>query len=344
VAEPKDVLDEAYELYDAAHIEEALDLVRPLLSRQGALQHEQRLSLLRLVGRCSLELGDYERARQAFDAAARIAPDLDRLDLAVTLFYLCRFDEAEMLLETLPIYPEIEGEVYWYRGLLAERRADFERADSLFRRAARLDAKRFIVPQRIEENEVRDVYDSVLEEFPPDMRSAAIEVPVLIEDLPSDEVLEDSAGRLHPLILGLYSGIPLDRKSTMAPAPEVDRIILFRRNIAKISHSREDLQRELRQTLIHEIGHHFGLSDEELEDRGRWHRPRTVLSVLWVLFVLSIRGHGPSRFPLGFVVGRPGVPRRLGGAGVEREADDGGGIEDRLASRRPMAEEGGRRE
>lgn len=268
MAEPKDLLDEAYELYDAAHIEEALDLVRPLLSRQASLHHEQRLSLLRLVGRCSLELGDYERARQAFDAAARIAPELDRLDLAITLFYLCGFDEAEMIFETLSIYPDIEGEVYWYRGLLAERRGDFERADSLFRRAARLDAKRFVVPQRIEENDVRDVYDSVLEEFPNEMRKVALEVPVLIEDLPSDEVLESAGGRLHPLILGLYAGTPLDRKSALSPAPDVDRIVLFRRNIAKIAHSREDLRRELRTTLIHEIGHHFGLSDEELEDRG----------------------------------------------------------------------------
>jgi len=268
VAEAKDLLDEAYELYDAAHIEEALDLVRPLLSRQSSLNHDQRLSLLRLVGRCSLEFGDYERARQAFDTAARIAPDLDRLDLAITLFYLCRFDETEMIFETLPAYPEIEAELYWYRGLLAERRADFERADSLFRRAARLDSKRFIVPPKIDENEVRDTYDAVLEEFPPDMRSAALEVPVLIEELPSDEVLESAIGRLHPLMLGMYAGTPLDRKSSLTPDPEVDRIVLFRRNIAKLCHNREDLHRELRQTLIHEIGHHFGLSDEELEERG----------------------------------------------------------------------------
>lgn len=268
VPEPKELLDEAYELYDAAHIEEALDLVRPLLSRQGALNHDHRLSLLRLVGRCSLELGDYERARQAFDTAARIAADLDRLDLAITLFYLCRVDEAEMILETLPPYPEIEAEVYWYRGLLAERHGDYDRADSLFRRASRLDPKRFVVPQKIEENEVRDVYDAVIEEFPPDMRTTALEVPVLIEELPSDEVLESTGNRLHPLILGMYSGTPLDRKSTMTPDPDVDRIVLFRRNIAKISHSREDLRRELRQTLLHEIGHHFCLSDEDLEERG----------------------------------------------------------------------------
>jgi len=268
VSEPKDVLDEAYELYDAAHIEEAMDLVRPLLSRQASLNHDHRLSLLRLFGRCSLELGDYERARQAFDSAARIAPDLDRLDLAISLFYLCRFDETEMILETLQVYPEIEAEVYWYRGLLCERRGDFDRADSLFRRAARLDPKRFIVPPKIDENEVRDVYDAVMEELPHEMRTAALEVSVLIEELPNDEMLESAEGRLHPLMLGMYSGVPLDRKSTLTPSPDVDRIVLFRRNIAKLAHNREDLRRELRQTLIHEIGHHFGLSDEELEERG----------------------------------------------------------------------------
>lgn len=269
VSDPKDVLDEAYALYDAAHVEEALDLIRPLLSRQGNLSHENRLSLLRLIGRCSLELGDYERARQAFDAAARIAADLDRLDLAITLFYLSRFEEVEILLGTIPAYPETEAEVYWYQGLLAERRGDFERADSLFARAARLDPRRFVVPQKLDDGEVRNIFDSIIEDLPPEIRSVAFEVPVLVEELPSDEVLETAGGKLHPLVLAMYSGAPQDeRKPAMTPDPENDRIVLFRRNIAKFAHNRDDLRRELRNTILHEIGHHFGLSEEEIEEFG----------------------------------------------------------------------------
>jgi predicted Zn-dependent protease with MMP-like domain len=268
VAEPKDLLDEAYELYDAAHIEEALNLVRPLLSNQSRLNHDNRLSLLRLTGRCSLELGDYERARQAFDAATRIAADLDRLDLAVALFYTCRFDEAEMILETVPPYPETEAEMFWYRGLLAERNGEYDRADSLFRRAARIDPKRFVVPPHTDENEVRDLFDGVLEDLPPDMRGVAVQVPLLVEELPSDDLLEAAGGRVYPLALAVYSGPPLERRSPMIARPESDQIVLFRRNIAKLLHSREDLRRELRQTLVHEIGHHFGLTGDELEERG----------------------------------------------------------------------------
>jgi predicted Zn-dependent protease with MMP-like domain len=268
VADPKDIIDQAYELFDAAHVEEALELVRPLMSRQSALSHDNRVSLLRLVGRCSLELGDYERARQAFDSAARIAPDLDRLDLAISFFYLCGFDEAEMILDTLTAYPEVEAEICWYRGLIAERRGDFDRADSLFRRAAKLDRRRFVVPHTVEYDEVREMYDAVLEEMPPDMRVKAVEVPLIIEDLPNEETLEEADGRLHPLILGLYVGTPLSQKSTLSPSPDIDRIVLFRRNIAKFAHNAEDLRRELRHTIIHEIGHHFGMSEEELEELG----------------------------------------------------------------------------
>jgi len=268
VSEPKDLLDEAYELYDAAHIEEALDLVRPLLSRQNNLTHGDRLSLLRLIGRCSLELGDYERARQAFDAAVRIAPDLDRLDLAITLFHICRFDEAEILLDTVPSYPEIEAEIFWYRGLLAERRGEFERADSLFRRAARLDPKRFYAPLKLDEDAARDIFDAAVEDLPPDMRMVALEVPVLVEDLPSDEILDSAAGRINPLALAVYIGEEPERKSPMVPNPEEDQIVLFARNMAKLAFSREELLRELRQTLVHEIGRHFGLSDEEIEEQG----------------------------------------------------------------------------
>ena len=268
MADPKDVIDQAYELFDAAHVEEALDLVRPLLPRQTSMSHDNRLSLLRLVGRCSLEMGDYERARQAFDSAARLAPDLDRLDLAISCFYMCRFDEAEMILDTLPVYPEIEAEINWYRGLLAERRGDFEQGDSFFRRAARLDRRRFSVPHKIDMNDVRDMYDAVLEEMPPEMRTVAIEVPLIVEELPSEETLEEAGGRLHPLILGLYIGTPLPQKSTFTPSPDIDRIVLFRRNIAKFAHNPDDLKRELRHTIIHEIGHHFGMSEEELEELG----------------------------------------------------------------------------
>ena len=265
--EPKDVLDEGYALYDAAHVEEALDKVRPLLSRQSSLSLENRLNLLRLIGRCSIELGDYERARQAFDAASRTAADLDRFDLAVSFFYLCRFDEVEMILDTLAVYPETEAEMYWYRGLLIERQGDYEKAESLFRRAARLDSRRFIVPKEIGENEARDLYDAVIEDMPGDLRRVLLEVPLLVEELPSDELLEES-NRLHPLVLATYAGPLLPPKSPLKPRPQDDRIVLFRRNIAKCIHNRDDLYRELAYTLTHEIGNHFGWTPEELEDRG----------------------------------------------------------------------------
>lgn len=265
MVEPRDVLDEGYALYDAAHVEEALDKVRPLLSQQSALTHENRMHLLRLIGRCSIELGDYDRARQAFDATTRIAADLDRFDLSVSLYYLCRFDEAEMIFETLPVYPETEAELYWFRGLLAERQTDYDRAYSLFRRAARLDPKRFIIPQKMDENEVRDIFETVVDELPMHLRTVALAVPLLVEDLPSDELLMDSNNRLHPMVLGVYDGPLAPPKSPLKPAPESDRIVLFRLNISKFAHNRDDLYRELGYTIIQEIAHHFGWTEEELE-------------------------------------------------------------------------------
>lgn len=269
MADPKEILKEAQEYYDASHIEEALECVRPLLSRQGRLNHADRLDMLRLIGRCSYEIGDYERARQAFDTAVRIAADLDRFDLAIAQFYLCRFDEAEMILETLPAYPEIEAEICWYRGLLAERRGDFDRADSLFRRAARLDPRSFAVPQQLENDDVRDMYDAVVEELPADIRAVAGDMPMLVEQLPSESLLESPEGRIHPLALGMYVGAPPHRKGNFAPDLNVDRFVLFRRNIAKFSADREEVLHQLRHTLILEIGHHrLGLTEEELEERG----------------------------------------------------------------------------
>ena len=267
--DPKEILKEAQEYYDASHLEEALECVRPLLSRQGRLNHADRIDMLRLIGRCSLELGDYERARQAFDTAARIAADLDRFDLAIAQFNLCRFDEAEMVLETLPVYPEIEAEVCWYRGLLAERRGDFDLADSLFRRAARLEPKNFTPPQHLEDDTLRDLFSAVVEDLPAEIRDVAVEVPLTVEELPSDALIEGPEVRVHPLALGMYLAPPTNRRSAFSPDIQADRIVLFRRNIMKFFGDREELLHQMRHTFIIEIGHHrLGLTEEELEERG----------------------------------------------------------------------------
>ena len=82
-------------------------------------------------------------------------------------------------------------------------------------------------------------------------------VAIIVEDLPPEEA--DSEG----LLLGLFHGIPRTEKSVFFTSPP-DRIFLYQRNIEAICASEAEVRRQIRATLLHELGHYFGLSEAEL--------------------------------------------------------------------------------
>jgi predicted Zn-dependent protease with MMP-like domain len=91
-------------------------------------------------------------------------------------------------------------------------------------------------------------------------------VVIQVEEFP-DEETEAAMGLESPFdILGLYRGVALPHKSVSDPRPDPDMIFLYRRPILDYwCESGEDLGRLVRHVLIHEIGHHFGFSDEDME-------------------------------------------------------------------------------
>lgn len=105
---------------------------------------------------------------------------------------------------------------------------------------------------------VEEALDGLPREFRRHMRN----VEVVIEDHPPREL---GIPKGEP-VLGLYQGVPLCDRSVMASGTMPDIIFLFRRNIGRICSSEEEIRTEVRDTVLHEIGHHFGLDEEELED------------------------------------------------------------------------------
>lgn len=91
-------------------------------------------------------------------------------------------------------------------------------------------------------------------------------VVVRVDEFPDAET-EEEMGLESPFdILGLYRGISIGRKSTLAVSQDVDMIFLYRRPILDYwCETGDDLDHVIRHVLIHEIGHHFGLSDEDME-------------------------------------------------------------------------------
>lgn len=85
-------------------------------------------------------------------------------------------------------------------------------------------------------------------------------------DYPSDEQLR-SVDLDHPLeLLGLYDGIPLTERSVFHTVTQPDRIFIFQRPIESMCESEEQIAEEVRHTVIHEVGHFFGISDERLDE------------------------------------------------------------------------------
>ena len=90
-------------------------------------------------------------------------------------------------------------------------------------------------------------------------------VVIRVEEFP-DEETEEAMGLDSPFdILGLYRGVALPRKSISDPWPDPDMVFLYRRPILDYwCETGEDLARIVRHVLIHEIGHHFGFSDDDM--------------------------------------------------------------------------------
>ncbi|HUC71682.1 MAG TPA: metallopeptidase family protein [Stellaceae bacterium] len=92
------------------------------------------------------------------------------------------------------------------------------------------------------------------------------DVLIRVEEFP-DEETEVAMGLDSPFdILGLYRGVALPHKSVSDPRPSLDMIFLYRRPILDFwCETGEDLAHLVRHVLIHEIGHHFGFSDEDMQ-------------------------------------------------------------------------------
>ena len=102
--------------------------------------------------------------------------------------------------------------------------------------------------------------------IPRELRRFAREVVVRVEDFPDEDTLEEMDCETPFDLLGLYRGVDLSRKSVLDTPEDLDMIFLYRRPILDYwCDVGEDLTHVVRHVLIHEIGHHFGLSDDDME-------------------------------------------------------------------------------
>lgn len=118
---------------------------------------------------------------------------------------------------------------------------------------------------RVSREDFERITERALESLPEEYRRFLTNITLAIEDYPSKE----DTGRLttgRELLLGLFRGVPYPGKGGFfdIPHPMPDAIILFQKNIENICSTEQDLEEQIRATLIHEVGHYFGLSEADL--------------------------------------------------------------------------------
>jgi predicted Zn-dependent protease with MMP-like domain len=114
--------------------------------------------------------------------------------------------------------------------------------------------------------ELEAIADAALKRLPQRFRDLCKDVVIRVEDFPTDEVL-DAMGIESPFdLFGLYLGVDLSRQSVMDAAALPEMVFLYRRPILDYwAEHEETLGAVVTHVLVHEIGHHFGLSDADME-------------------------------------------------------------------------------
>ena len=114
-------------------------------------------------------------------------------------------------------------------------------------------------------DDILELAETALSAIPQELRNLVGGTVMAVEEAPDDDVLAEMGIESPWELTGLYRGTPLTQKSVLDLPAEPDTIVLFREPILlEWIETGEDLFRLVRNVLIHEIGHHFGLSDADI--------------------------------------------------------------------------------
>jgi len=108
--------------------------------------------------------------------------------------------------------------------------------------------------------------EEALRDIPRRFRDAMRNVAVVVEDEPSSDLLRELDMEPDETLFGLYQGTPLTERSSTYGNTLPDRISIYQRSIEDAFEDEEDIRQCVAETVIHEFGHYFGLSEEEIED------------------------------------------------------------------------------
>lgn len=177
--------------------------------------------------------------------------------------------EARAVAEALVLEHPDEGDVHYLLADILARLGEENLSTAHFLRTLELDRLAHREIPRAESDALLDDVAQLLErtvgELPDDFREGLADVPLLVEELPSEYQV---AQGLDPRVLGVFEGPNQASRGSPEVFPEPTRIILFAQNLAAEFPDPDEFTEQVRITVLHEIGHYFGLEEDDMERLG----------------------------------------------------------------------------
>ena len=216
-----------------------------------------------------LEEGEPQQALAALQGAERSADPARFFYLRAACHHeLARFAEAQADIErSVAVHPGY-AMAHDLLSRILDHLGDPKGAAEASEVAAELDPENYPPPLEVSDEEFDALVEKAVADLPPKVREKLEEIPVLVQALPSTEMLREENPPLTPDLLGLFVGRHVFAQMPSAVPGAPGAIFLFRKNVLRACEDREELAREVRITVQHEVGHLLGLDEDELEDWG----------------------------------------------------------------------------
>ena len=182
------------------------------------------------------------------------------------LFELGRFDEAKSELERAHILDPDSAHAIYHYALVCERLGESERVADAFAKADALEPEQYPLPVHFSIDRFQLAAKTALRNLPRSIHEYVEHVPILVEDFPSLDLIQNE--HVSPQILGVFMGVPSGEESLSEHRYDLDRLVLFKKNLEKSCRDEDELIDQIQFTVKHEIGHYLGLDEDDLERLG----------------------------------------------------------------------------
>jgi len=214
--------------------------------------------------------GDGQAAVETARLAVHLFPDdIDTLlEFGQVLIDTGRALEAVRVLEDATVLAPDDADIWYELGIAAEHCDQLDLRFRAFHRAWRIESLDEEVEHRyLDDDRIQEIVEVALARLPAHLRAAVGNLAITIEEYPAEWVVTEA--NCDPRVLGLFDGptyIHEHSLDTVIDGPS--RIYIYRRNVERQCADTEEAEHQIALTVLHELGHYFGLEEPDLERLG----------------------------------------------------------------------------